>query len=87
MNLLIMLAFVLVTFAVTYVTSWICYKANRPSQMFGAVMLCAAGIMYPLIITAFCADQFLPSSVVPWLTLAVGVSSLVAHFLALKNTR
>lgn len=87
MNLLIMLAFVLGTFGVTFVTSWICFKANRPSQMLGAVMLCAAGVIYPLIITAFFADQYLPSPVVPWLTLAVGVSSLAAHFLALKKTR
>lgn len=87
MNTLIILAFVLGTFVVTYVTSRICFMANKPSQMLGAVMLCAAGVIYPLIITAFCAGFYLPSPVVPWLTLSVGAASLVAHFLALKKLK
>lgn len=87
MNVLIVLAFVLGTFVVTYVTSRICFMANKEWQMLGAVMLCAAGVIYPLMITAFCAGFYLPSPVVPWLTLAVGVASLAAHFLALKKSK
>ncbi len=87
MEMLIALAFVAGTFAVTYVTSRICFMANREWQMLGAVMLCAAGVIYPLVITGFCAALYLPSPVVPPLTLAVGVTSLVAHFLALKKSK
>lgn len=87
MEMLIALAFIAGTFVVTYVTSRICFMANREWQMLGAVMLCAAGVIYPLLITGFCAGFYLPSPVVPWLTFAVMLTSLVAHFMALKKSK
>lgn len=84
LTMLIVLAFIAGSFLVTYTTSRIAFLASKPSHMLGSVMLVAAGVIYPAVITGVAVGAYVAPNVVPVVTVCVVVASLVAHFRALK---
>lgn len=84
LTLLIALAFIAGSFIVTYTASRIAFLASKPSHMFGAVMLVAAGVIYPAVITGLGVGAYVAPNVVPVVTILACIASLVAHIRALK---
>lgn len=84
LSLLIALAFVAGSFLVTYTASRIAFLASKPSHMLGSVMLVAAGVIYPAVITGLGVGAYVAPNMVPVVTILAVVASLAAHMRALK---
>ncbi|MBC7997189.1 MAG: hypothetical protein IAF58_04570 [Leptolyngbya sp.] len=84
LSLLIALAFIAGSFIVTYTASRIAFLASKPSHMLGAVMLVAAGVIYPAVITGMGVGAYVAPSAVPVVAILACLASLAAHISALK---
>ncbi len=87
LTLMIALAIVAGAFVVTYGTSRLCFAVKKPENMLWAGMLCVCGLFYPAVFAGVYADANMAPSVVPVLAVLTLLSSLGAHFLALRKLK
>lgn len=74
-------------FIVTYAASRICFAVKKPADMLWAGMLCAAGLIYPMIFAGVYAETIMSPSAVPFVVLFTALASFGAHLLAMRKLK
>ncbi len=87
LTLIIALGIFAGAFVVTYVASRLCFAVKKPADMLWAGMLCAAGLIWPMMLAGVYAETIMSPSAVPFVVLFTALASLGAHVLAMRKLR
>lgn len=86
-TILTALALVGGAFLITYTASRVAFLAKKPADMLWAIMLCAAGVIFPMAFAAAFAEALVAPAVVPVVILGAALASLGAHLFALRKLK